>query len=123
MSILDDVINDLNKEHPNFTFGFIFVGFKMFSDEYNKQIFKNACETNWSKLIGFDFVQEEDKYDSLGKYDPIIDAIFEEYPHLDHIKKVYHAGETTNHLIDNIDVAVKAGSVRLGHGINITQRI
>ena len=42
---------------------------------------------------------------------------------MDHLKKVYHAGETTDHLIDNVDVAVKAGSVRLGHGVNITQRI
>ncbi len=38
------------------------------------------------------------------------------------MKKIYHAGETSNHLNDNIDVAVKAGSVRLGHGINILQR-
>ena len=65
MSILDDIVSDLNKQHPHFTFGLIVVGFKMLSDENNKKIFKAACETNWSKLIGFDFVQEEDKYDPL----------------------------------------------------------
>lgn len=38
-------------------------------------------------------------------------------------KKVYHAGETKNHRTHNLDVAVKAGSVRIGHGFNILQRI
>ena len=44
------------------------------------------------------------------------------YPHLDY-KKCYHAGDTRNHLNNNIQIAVKAGSVRIGHGLNIIQRI
>jgi adenosine deaminase len=95
----------------------------MFTDEYNEQIFREACDNNWNKLIGFDFVQEEDKYDSLERFDPIVDKVLRDYPHLSHLKKVYHAGETSNHFTDNIDVAVKAGTVRLGHGLNILQRI
>lgn len=95
----------------------------MFTDEFNEELFRMACSTNWDKLVGFDFVQEEDKYDSLAHYDPIVDRILQEFPHLDRLKKAYHAGETTNHLTNNIDVAVKAGSVRIGHGLNILQRI
>lgn len=37
--------------------------------------------------------------------------------------KVYHAGETKNHLSRNIEEAVVAGSVRIGHGLNILQRV
>ena len=44
------------------------------------------------------------------------------YPHLDY-KKVYHAGETNNHKTGNLDAAVKGGSVRIGHGFNVLQRM
>ncbi len=44
------------------------------------------------------------------------------YPDLNY-KKVYHAGDTKNHLNDNIEIAVKGGSVRIGNGLNIEQRI
>lgn len=44
------------------------------------------------------------------------------YPNV-RLWKVYHAGETKNHLSKNIEEAVVAGSVRIGHGLNILQRI
>ncbi|CAM6002623.1 unnamed protein product [Sphagnum balticum] len=44
------------------------------------------------------------------------------YPHLPY-KKVYHAGETRDHLNRNVEIAVRAGSVRIGHGLNIIQHI
>ena len=37
------------------------------------------------------------------------------------LKKVYHAGETNDHLNRNIEIAIKGGSVRIGHGINLLQ--
>jgi adenosine deaminase len=77
---------------------------------------------NWDKTIGLDFVQEEDLFGSLEEYDPIIDKVLARHPHLDY-KKVYHAGETKDHRTHNLEVAVKAGSVRIGHGFNILQRI
>jgi adenosine deaminase len=36
---------------------------------------------------------------------------------------VYHAGETRDPMNENIEIAVKGGSVRIGHGINILQRM
>ena len=36
--------------------------------------------------------------------------------------KCYHAGETQNHMSRNIEEAVMAGSVRIGHGLNVLQR-
>lgn len=77
---------------------------------------------NWDKTIGLDFVQEEDPYGSIDKYDRVADKVLMNFPHLPY-KKVYHAGDTKNHLNDNIEIAVKAGSVRIGHGLNIIQRI
>lgn len=69
-----------------------------------------------------DYVQQEDLFGSLEDYDKIIDKVLSKYPDLDY-KKVYHAGETKDHLTHNIDIAVKAGSVRIGHGLNILQRM
>ena len=61
-------------------------------------------------------------FGSLTEYDPIIDKVLAKFPKLDY-KKVYHAGETKNHKTHNMDVAIKAGSVRIGHGFNILQRM
>jgi adenosine deaminase len=122
MLSLDGVIEQLTKIYPNFSFGMVFVGFKMWKEDYSEEMFEMACRTNWKRLVGFDYVQEEDKYESLASYDPIIDRVLKRYPHLAHLKKAYHAGETSNHLTDNIEIAVKAGTVRIGHGINILQR-
>lgn len=94
---------------------------KFFSDAVNEEIFVKICELNWDKTIGLDFVQQEDSFGSLADYDKIVDRVLAKYPKLDY-KKVYHAGETKNHLTHNIDVAIQAGSVRIGHGINILQR-
>lgn len=81
-----------------------------------------VCELRWSKTVGIDFVQEEDPYGSLSKYDAVADKVLMKYPDLDY-KKCYHAGDTRDHLNDNIEIAVRGGSVRIGHGLNIIQRI
>jgi adenosine deaminase len=44
------------------------------------------------------------------------------FPELNY-KKCYHAGDTRDHLNNNIEIAVRGGSVRIGHGLNIIQRI
>ena len=112
----------MKADHPTFTVGFIFFGLKVLPDEVNEAILRKICQINWKKTVGLDFVQEEDPYGSIEKYDKIADKILMEFPHLDY-KKCYHAGETRNHTNNNIEIAVRAGSVRLGHGINILQRI
>ena len=81
------------------------------------------CKTNWKLLIGFDFVNEEDMFDRLSIYDGILSKVLDDNPQAWHIKKVYHAGETKCHKTNNIDTAIKAGSVRLGHGFNVLQRM
>lgn len=122
MQAFDEVYNELKKEYPNFTVGFIFFGLKMLSEAENEALFTRICQLNWDKTIGLDFVQQEDLFGSLQEYDPIIDRVLERYPHLDY-KKVYHAGQTKDHRTHNLEVAVKAGSVRIGHGFNILQTI
>ena len=52
----------------------------------------------------------------------MVDKVLSDYPNLCHLKKVYHAGETCCHRTNNIDLAIKSGSVRIGHGLNILQR-
>mgnify|MGYP000843922910 CR=1 FL=1 len=55
-------------------------------------------------------------------YDDVVSKVLAKYPHLNY-KRVYHAGETKDPTNNNLEVAVKAGSVRIGHGINILQRM
>ena len=77
---------------------------------------------NWARTVGIDFVQEEDRYGSLEKYDKIVEKVMSKFPSV-RLWKVYHAGETKNHMSRNIEEAVVAGSVRIGHGLNILQRV
>ena len=51
-----------------------------------------------------------------------MEKVLRKYPGV-RLWKVYHAGETKNHLSRNIEEAVVAGSVRIGHGLNILQRV
>ncbi len=65
MQVIDEVYEEVRKEYPDFSVGFIFFGFKCFNAGKNEEIFTKICELNWDKTIGFDFVQEEDLYGSL----------------------------------------------------------
>jgi len=65
MQAFDEVYNELKKEYPNFTVGFIFFGLKMLSEAENEALFTRICELNWDKTIGLDFVQQEDLFGSL----------------------------------------------------------
>jgi len=47
----------LKEKYPNFSFGVIFFGLKMFNAEQNEAIFTKVCELNWDKTLGFDLVQ------------------------------------------------------------------
>lgn len=62
---------------------------------------EKICELNWARTVGIDFVQEEDRYGSLEKYDKIVENVMVKYPNV-RLWKVYHAGETKNHMSRNI---------------------
>lgn len=94
---------------------------KSLSEEDHEAALTRICELNWPRVFGLDFIQEEDLYGGLAKYDRIVDRVLARYPNA-RLSKVYHAGETNNHLSRNIEEAVLAGSVRIGHGLNILQR-
>lgn len=73
-------------------------------------------------MIGIDFVQQEDPYGSMEPYIRVGDRIVKKWAHLD-LKKVYHAGETKDHTNNNVELSVRSGSVRIGHGLNIVKKI
>lgn len=52
----------------------------------------------------------------------MVDEVAAKYPDV-RLWKCYHAGETKNPNSTNIEEAVNAGSVRIGHGLNILQRV
>jgi len=72
--------------------------------------------------MGVDFIEEEDIYGDVEKYDKILEQVLAGYP-TTRLWKVYHAGETKNHLSKNIEAAVASGCVRIGHGLNILNRV
>lgn len=121
-SSFEKVYDKLKLEHPTLTVGFIFFGLKCLSDEENEAILRKVCNLNWKLTVGIDFVQAEDPYGSLEKYDKIADKVLGDYPD-QWLKKCYHAGDTRDHLNHNIEIALKGGSARIGHGLNITQHI
>ena len=45
-----------------------------------------------------------------------------QYPNLK-LHKNYHAGETNDFENYNVEIAIKAGTKRIGHGFNIVQNI
>lgn len=92
----------------------------MLSPEDNIKLLSNALEKKWPKTVGIDFVQQEDPFGSQVPYDHVANTVLAKFPDQD-IKKVYHVGETKDHLNRNIEVAINAGTVRIGHGINILQ--
>ena len=51
-----------------------------------------------------------------------MNKVLKKYPHLGY-KKVYHAGESKDHVNKNLEVAIQSGSVRIEDGINALQRI
>lgn len=54
----DEVYDEVTKEHPGFTVGFVFFGLKVFSPEANDALFEKICQLKWDKTIGLDFVQQ-----------------------------------------------------------------
>jgi hypothetical protein len=55
---VDEVYNEVKKEHTQFSVGFIFFGLKMLSADQNEAIFRTVCDLNWDKTVGLDLVQE-----------------------------------------------------------------
>ena len=121
-SSFEKAFDAVKADYPFLTAGFIFFGLKSISDQENEAIFRRICNLNWKFTIGIDMVQEEDKFGSIEKIDKIIDDVLADYPEQS-IRKCYHAGETRDHTNRNIEIAIKGGSARIGHGLNITQHI
>ena len=88
--------------------------------EENEKILTTVLEQKWERTIGIDFVQQEDPYGDQAPYDEVANKVLAKFPDLD-IKKVYHVGETKDHQNNNIEIAINAGTARIGHGINVFQ--
>lgn len=43
MDAFDEVYEEVRKEHPNFTAGFVFFGLKFFSAAQNEELFTKVC--------------------------------------------------------------------------------
>ena len=122
IQLYQKVFDEVSNNDSELFVGYIECGFKFFDPKVNESNFRTMCEANWKLLVGFDFVNEEDKFLSLDHYDPLVNKVLKDFPEQCHLKKVYHAGQTLSHKISNIDFAIQAGSVRLGHALNVIQR-
>ena len=120
MEVFDEAYEEVKKDYPFLTVGFIFFGLKMFEPEVNEKHLTMVLEQQWDKTVGIDFVQQEDPWGCIKKYDQVADKVLGKFPNQE-IRKVYHAGETRDHTNTNIQTSLKAGTARIGHGINVLQ--
>lgn len=120
--LFDEAYAEITKEFPSFSVGVIFCIKKSKSQEDIETALQHIFALNWNKTVGIDFTQEEELYGGIEKYDAIVNKVLKKHPESS-IHKVYHAGETRDYQSRNIEEAVLAGSVRIGHGLNIMQRI
>ena len=91
MEVFDQAYEEVKNDYPFLTVGFIFFGLKMFEPELNEKILTTALEQEWSKTIGIDFVQQEDPWGCIKKYDEVANKVLAKFPN-QNIKKVYHVG-------------------------------
>lgn len=120
MDLVDEAVAQVQQEHPALTVDFVFFGLKALPPEVNEEMLTNVLQYRWPRTIGIDFVQQEDPYGDQKPYDDVANKVLAKFPDLD-IKKVYHVGETKDHKNNNIQIAINAGTARIGHGINVFQ--
>jgi len=65
MQAFDEVYFEVVKEHPHFSAAFIFFGLKALTEEKNFEMLDKACSYEWPRMVGIDFVQQEDPYGSM----------------------------------------------------------
>lgn len=87
----DEAAKNIEQKYPHFTVGFIFCIRKSLTEEKIMEKISRVCELNWERTIGIDFIQEEDLYGSISKYDAILEKVMANYP-TTRLWKVYHAG-------------------------------
>jgi hypothetical protein len=89
--IFDEAYAEIERENPEFSVGFIFYLMKSHPDHEIEANLAKICELNWARTMGVDFVQEEDRYGSLERYDKLVEKVLSKYPNV-RLWKVYHAG-------------------------------
>jgi adenosine deaminase len=112
----------VEEQFPDFSVGIIFGVRKSLPEEQLLEGIEAIFKLNWERVVGIDFIQEEDLYGRLFHYDQLVNRVAANYPEV-RLWKCYHAGETKNPRSKNIEEAVLAGSARIGHGLNILQRV
>jgi hypothetical protein len=78
--LLDETFNEIAKEYPAFSVGFIFCLKKSSTPEEIEISLERICNLNWSRAVGIDFAQEEDLYGSIERYNKIVDTVLSRHP-------------------------------------------
>lgn len=65
MKQFDIAFSEIVKEHPFFSVGFIFCLKKSKTDEDIETSLERIFLSNWDKIVGIDFIQEEDLYGGI----------------------------------------------------------
>ncbi|EGR32867.1 hypothetical protein IMG5_068440 [Ichthyophthirius multifiliis] len=126
VKLIQDVITQVQKEFPLFTFKIIIQGLKMWDTSQIEKYMESAinAKKQYPDLFcGFDMVQEEDAYKNMVEMAPAL----LKFPQMCKKAKVqlpfvFHGGESLeHHKNSNILDAVMMGSKRIGHGLNLSQ--
>lgn len=120
-----DAYIDAKKKYPMLTVRVIPVGLKSpaFDMDVTKNIYENTVKMHHQIkdgdddfIVGVDLVNEEDSSRSISEFAELIKTTLAEAPNLN---LDLHAGESTSADNNEIEVAIKLGANRIGHGLNL----
>ena len=57
VELVEEAYESVKKDYPELTYCFVLFGLKFLPEEININIFKEALELKWDKVVGIDFVQ------------------------------------------------------------------
>ena len=110
-----DALRQVKVRYPSFDLKFVYCGGKYNTNEeleYCLRQLDTLSETYSKSIVGVDLIGEEDSLNPLSYYESVLSG-YHKYP------LMLHAGESASSKNTNIETAVRLGSVRLGHALNL----
>ena len=120
LEIYREIIIKIKLDEPDFELFIIASSFKVFGHQHaltQISYYKYAIENEYSFVVGFDLVNEEDKYEPILFFtDELLDAKIK----LKNIEYFFHTGESANRYNENLYDSVLLKAKRIGHSIPLT---
>lgn len=130
LKIIREIIDDLQKTTPHFDFRLCITGLKIVGEKHIKKMISHIAEGSSHEdkrlaelIAGFDMVNEEDFTPEINTFaEQILSAqksIMVTDMHPNGMPCFFHAGETHERAIKNLQDSLLLGTKRIGHGFQL----